>query len=208
VGLARAINVWHFVHQTIGFGFFDNGKGFFFGNLAAASSLNEVTGGFVKLHAHIIFKVTASFVHQTAGSTARAIGDRDVGRGVDIVRKLFPFLVIWIVFDGRFDRNDPHNTMANRKVASERHNALNGVFGKRLSNDRMSFNQFDVIDHGFHDSRNENRNVVAHLRFSVWTRLDFRVGGVASAKTNLGHLIQNRRNLLNRHLIHFRESRN
>jgi hypothetical protein len=51
--------------------------------------------------------------------------------------------------------------MANRNVARKRHDALNGVFGKRLSDDRVGLDELDVIDHRFHDARDENWDVVA-----------------------------------------------
>ena len=78
---------------------------------------NEVTGAFVELDAHILFKVAASFTHQTAGNTARARRNRNVVSDINIMRNQFIDLVIRIFFDGRFNRDNPHDAMANRDVA-------------------------------------------------------------------------------------------
>jgi hypothetical protein len=106
VGLAIAIDVRHFVHQAIVFGFLDDGVAFFFGDSPAAwPCLNEVTGAFVELNAHILFKVAASFVHKTAGNTARARGDRDIGGGarhsVRSLRLLWAGLSLTAIQSGR-----------------------------------------------------------------------------------------------------------
>ena len=49
----------------------------------------------------------------------------------------------------------------------DEHNPLNRIFGERTRDDRVCFDQFDVVDHGSENARNENWIVITQLAFAV-----------------------------------------
>jgi len=122
---------------------------------------DKVASAFIELDAHILFKMAASFAHQTTGNTAGAWRDRDIIGLFDIVRDQFGLVYVLIVFNRAFNRDDPHDAMANRNVAGERHDALDRVFGKGLCDDRVRFNEFDIIDHRLENARDKDWDVIA-----------------------------------------------
>ena len=99
VGFAIAINVRHFVHQAILFGFFQDGVALFFRDSPTMALLNEIASAFVELNAHILLKMAASFAHKTTGYTARARSNGDVIRLFNVMGDFLVFANIGVAFN-------------------------------------------------------------------------------------------------------------